>query len=315
MRIILSLSGENLDLAREEALAAAETEKYKQDNNILILETENKLEKLAFTRKILKHVFSCKTKNIGDMVKNFDWQKIYKKNFCIRIKGKTSFQEKELASMIWKKLAKPKVDLENPKTNIQFFFTEKNVHCGLLVYKNIENFMGRRPHLRKGFHPTSMHPKLARALVNLSRIKKDQTLLDPFCGTGGILIEAGLLGYKLKGNDIDERMIELTKKNLEQYKLKAKLTQKDALKIKDKVDAIVTDLPYGKGSYHNIKLEKLYTNFFEKAHELLKPNKYLVAVFPKKTRPKKGFKIIKEIEYYIHSSLTRHIIIAKKSGK
>jgi tRNA (guanine10-N2)-dimethyltransferase len=315
MRIILSLSGENLGLAREEALAVAETEKYEQDNNLLILETENKLENLAFTRKILKHMFSCKTKNIGGMVKNFDWQKIYKKNFCIRIKGKTSFQEKELASMIWKKLVKPKVDLENPKTNVQFFFTDKNVHCGILLYKNMEKFMERRPHLRKGFHPTSMHPKLARALVNLSRIKKGQTLLDPFCGTGGILIEAGLLGYKLKGNDIDEKMIEMTKKNLKQYKLKAKLTKKDALKIKDQVDAIVTDLPYGKGSYHSINLDELYKRFFEKAYTLLKPGKYLVAVFPKKTRPLKGFKVLKEIRFYMHSSLTRHIIISKKSSK
>ncbi len=315
MRITLLLSGENLDLAREEALAIAETEKCSQDHNILTLETGNNLERLAFTRQIFKHLLSCKTEDIKETIEKFDWQKIYEKNFCVRIKGKTSFEEKDLASMIWKKLVKPKVDLENPKTRIYFIFTKKNVRCGLLLHENVENFMGRRPHLREGFHPTSIHPKLARALVNLSRIKKDQTLLDPFCGTGGILIEAGLIGCKLKGNDIDEKMIELTKKNLEQYKLKAKLTQKDALGIKDKVDAIVTDLPYGKGSYHNIKLEKLYANFFEKAHELLKPGKYLVAVFPKKTRPKKGFKIIKEIKSYVHASLTRHIIIAKKSGK
>lgn len=315
MRLILLLSGENLDLAREEALAVAETEKYKQDNNILILETGNKLENLAFTRKILKHIFSCKIKDLEKQVQEFDWQKVYKENFCVRVKGKTVFQEKELASMIWRKLAKPKVDLENPKTRIYFIFTKKTVHGGLLLHENVENFMGRRPHLRKGFHPTSLHPKLARALVNLSRIKKGKTLLDPFCGTGGILIEAGLLGCKLKGNDIDEEMIERTKKNLEPYKLKAKLTQKDAFEIKDKVDAIVTDLPYGKNSYHNIKLEKLYANFFKKSHELLKPDKYLVAVFPKKTRPKKGFKIVQEIGYYIHSSLTRHVILAKKSGK
>jgi len=315
MKLILLLSGENLILSREEALALAETEKYGQDKNVLLLETESRLENLAFTKRTLKYLFSCKIKDLKKQIRDFNWQEVYKENFCIRIKGKTELQEKDLAALIWKKIQNPQVDLEYPKTNIQFFFTEKNVHCGILVHENTEDFMKRRSHLREGFHPTSMHPKLARALVNLSRIKKGQTLLDPFCGTGGILIEAGLLGYKLKGNDIDEKMIGLTKKNLGQYKLKANLTEKDALQIKDKVDAIVTDLPYGKGSYHSIKLEKLYTKFFEKAYELLKPGKCLVAVFPKKVMPKKGFKDFKEIRYYVHSSLTRHIILAKKSSR
>lgn len=315
MKLILLLSGENLSLAREEALAIAGTEKYTQNQNILLLETENDLERLAFTKKILKHLFSCKTEDLEDRIKNFDWQKVYKKNFCVRIKGKTRLKEKELASLIWRKLKNPKVSLEKPATSVNFVFTNKKVYCGLLLYRNVENFRERRPHLREGFHPTSIQPKLARALVNLSRIKKGQTLLDPFCGTGGILIEAGLLGCKLKGNDIDEKMIELTRKNLGQFKLKARLTQKDALKMKDKVDAIVTDLPYGKGSYHNIKLEKLYRNFLEKAYELLKPGKYLIAVFPKKIRTTKKLRTLKEIKYYVHSSLTRHIIIAKKTNR
>lgn len=312
MKQILSLSGENLELAKEEALAAAETEKYKQDKNILILEAKNDLQRLAFTKKIFQHLFSCKTKNLEKQIKKFNWQKLYKKNFCIRIKGKTKLKEKDLASLIWKKLEKPKVKLENPKTNIHFLITEKNAHCGLLLHENKEKFQERRPHLRKEFHPTSIQPKLAKALINLSRIKKGETLLDPFCGTGGILIEAGLLGCKLKGNDISKKMIEKTEANLKQLKLKAELTQKNALEIKTKADAIVTDLPYGRGSYHNIKLDELYKKFLEKAYNLLKPNKYLVAVFPKKIKAKK-LKIFKELEFYVHASLTRHIIIAKKS--
>ncbi len=36
--------------------------------------------------------------------------------------------------------------------------------------------------------PISLHPKLARALVNLARVPMGGVLLDPFCGTGGILL-------------------------------------------------------------------------------------------------------------------------------
>lgn len=315
MKLILLLSGENLELAKEEALAIAETRKYEQNKKILILDTKNNLQRLAFTKQIFQHLFSCKTKDLEKKIKKFDWQKIYQKNFCVRIKGKTKFKEKDLASLIWKKLEKPKVDLENPKINIYFLIIEENVHCGLLFYENKERFQERRPHLREGFHPTSIQPKLARAIVNLSKIKKGQTLLDPFCGTGGILIEAGLMGCKLKGNDINKKMLERTKINLNSFRLKVELTQKDALQLKTKVDAIVTDLPYGKGSYHNINLDELYKKFLGKSYNLLKPNKYLVAVFPQKIKIKTKLKIIKELDFYTHSSLTRHIIIARRLRK
>lgn len=312
MKLILLLSGENLKLAREEASSIAETNKHQQDGKIIVLDTENDMRRLAFTKKILKYLFSCKLKDLENNIKKFEWCKVYKKNFCVRIKGETKLKEKELAGMIWHQLKKPKVDLERPATNIHFFITKNKAYCGLLLHENKEEFQERRPHLRKEFHPTSIHPKLARALVNLSRIKKGQTLLDPFCGTGGILIEAGLIGCKLKGNDISQEMIKKTKINLKSFNLKAELTINDALEIKTKTDAIVTDLPYGRLSYHNIDLEELYKKFLKKAYNLLKPNKYLVAVFPKKINIKTRLKIIKKIDFYVHSSLTRHIIVAKK---
>ncbi|MBM3200248.1 methyltransferase domain-containing protein [Candidatus Woesearchaeota archaeon] len=315
MKLILLLSLEHLKLAREEALALSGKRDYFQDDNVLLLETNNDLKRLAFTRKILQHLFTCNTKDLEKAIRNFSWQRFYKKSFRVRINGKPLFEERELASIIWHTLSKPKVDLENPRMDVQFVFTDKKVYAGLLLNENCEKFHERMPHLRRGFHPTSMKPKLARALVNLSRVKKGQTLLDPFCGTGGILIEAGLIGCKLRGNDIDSRMIEYTKKNLEQFRLKAKLTRGDALKLKEKADAIVTDLPYGRCSYHTINLNTLYKRFFEKAYGLLKPGKYLVAVFPKKIKPPKSLKFENEISVYVHSGLTRHIIIAKKPSK
>ena len=106
---------------------------------------------------------------------------------------------------------------------------------------------------RPFFSPISLHPKLARALVNLSSIKKGETLLDPFCGTGGIIIEAGLIGAKILGSDIEKKMIEGCKKTLEFYRIKEyELFCSDIGDIhkfvKNSVDAVVTDLPYGKST-------------------------------------------------------------------
>jgi tRNA G10 N-methylase Trm11 len=40
-------------------------------------------------------------------------------------------------------------------------------------------------------------------------------LLDPFCGTGVILQEASLMGYDVYGTDLDKRMIEYAKENMQ----------------------------------------------------------------------------------------------------
>ena len=42
----------------------------------------------------------------------------------------------------------------------------------------------------------------------------DQTILDPFCGTGVILQEAQLMGYNVYGTDLEPRMIDYSEVNL-----------------------------------------------------------------------------------------------------
>ena len=51
-------------------------------------------------------------------------------------------------------------------------------------------------------------------MVNLAHVHNNDTVLDPFCGTGGILIEAGILNTKLIGSDIEKHMYEGSKLNL-----------------------------------------------------------------------------------------------------
>ncbi|MBQ3474000.1 methyltransferase domain-containing protein [Candidatus Saccharibacteria bacterium] len=64
-------------------------------------------------------------------------------------------------------------------------------------------------------------PKLAQILINLcGPLKEGSVVLDPFCGTGVVLQEALLMGYKVYGTDINERMIEYSDKNLKHYDFK-----------------------------------------------------------------------------------------------
>lgn len=59
-------------------------------------------------------------------------------------------------------------------------------------------------------------PKLARIMLNLSATDpKQTTILDPFCGSGTILMEAILMGYKrIIGSDISEKAIQDSAENL-----------------------------------------------------------------------------------------------------
>lgn len=58
-------------------------------------------------------------------------------------------------------------------------------------------------------------PKLAQIIINLARPAEDSTILDPFCGTGVILQEAQIMGYSSLGTDIEPRMVEYAKENLD----------------------------------------------------------------------------------------------------
>ncbi|HYH74328.1 MAG TPA: hypothetical protein VD735_00045 [Candidatus Saccharimonadales bacterium] len=62
-------------------------------------------------------------------------------------------------------------------------------------------------------------PKLAQTIVNLGVGKLEPAIkhvvLDPFCGTGVVLQEALLMGYGAYGTDLEPRMIDYSRQNLE----------------------------------------------------------------------------------------------------
>ncbi|MFA5133463.1 MAG: methyltransferase domain-containing protein [Patescibacteria group bacterium] len=61
-------------------------------------------------------------------------------------------------------------------------------------------------------------PKLAKLLINLKRGKMEN-ILDPFCGSGTLLSEAAVLGFKeVYGSDASDKAVADTKENLEWIK-------------------------------------------------------------------------------------------------
>lgn len=353
MNCIFLLSGDYPDLAKEEILSLFDVKEYSLSNRLLIADLKNDLsslmrlgKRLALTKGIYKLLFECKAGELADIMKKYDWNSIYKDNFCLRINEIkkivsprnhffADYSEKNLAGYIWNALKKPSVNLENPKTKIELFFIKHNVYCGLLLHTNNEDFESRSPHLRAFPHPGSLAPKVARALVNLTGIKENETLLDPFCGTGGFLIEAGLMGIKAMGYDINRIMSKGCRENMKNLKIKNfKIFSANALRILHKFDYVATDLPYGLNSNALLEYKKLswkkyrinkkiqkenfqseienfYLMFLKNLKKILK--KKAVITFPSYVNYKSllkaaGFKIEKEFSIYVHRSLTRRIV-------
>jgi len=317
MRYLLELDKENLQLSKAEVKSLIKCEHPYLINNYLLFESNNKeieflSKRLALTRRIFKILILCSEKNLVHYLKKYDWQKIYKKDFSIKLEYKSKYEERILAYHIWNNVKKPKVNLKTPSTPIHLFKIKHRIFVTKLEKTIQHNYLDRKAHNRPKNHPSSLHPKLAKALINLTGIKKG-TLVDPMCGAGGFLLETSLMNLKTIGYDISEEMIERSKKNLNYFKIKKhKLIHKDFLKVNKKIDYLVCDLPYGRNTSKK-GLSNLYKNFLKKIKKQLQ--KKAVIIFPKnhdKLIKDSKLKIDNKFEVYIHKSLTRVIYVITK---
>jgi len=80
-------------------------------------------------------------------------------------------------------------------------------------------------------------PKLAQTIINLGvgnqQPSQDVVVLDPFCGTGVVLQEALLMGYGAYGTDLEPRMIDYSRQNLEWLHQKYQTSQQIPLEVGD----------------------------------------------------------------------------------
>lgn len=135
-----------------------------------------------------------------------------------------------------------------------------------------------------------------------------EVLCDPFCGTGTILLEAESMGIRAIGIDYDKRMCEGAKKNLAANGYNSRIINAGydhIQKIKDRIDGMVTDLPYGIASRSSESPRKLIRDFVS-----ILPKKKKLAIMCKKDLVDQiELKPAKKYEIYRHKSLTRTILV------
>lgn len=105
--------------------------------------------------------------------------------------------------------------LAGPNAEILAIFTERVLYFAHTVAvhdSQLQQFRDEeRPYVAAEI---STSPKLCRTLLNLAGARAGDTVLDPFCGTGTLLMEAALLDMTCIGIDIDPNAVQGAKSNL-----------------------------------------------------------------------------------------------------
>lgn len=134
-------------------------------------------------------------------------------------------------------------NLEAPRHRFIIALEEERLWFGEILSECAHSY---QQHDSKPYRTSSSMPsRLARALVNLVA-PGARTLLDPFCGTGSILLEACALGLAAFGMDWNPKMAGMTRHNLMHFGYTATVERGDALHCPFQADAVITDLPYGR---------------------------------------------------------------------
>ncbi|WFO76095.1 RNA methyltransferase [Desulfurococcaceae archaeon MEX13E-LK6-19] len=209
------------------------------------------------------------------------------------------------------------------RTRLSLVATDGVILLGRVIGKlDTKSFMERKPSLRPFFRSIAMPVQLSRILVNLSRLRPGEVFLDPFCGTGSIVIEAYLVGGKPIGIDINWDIVKGARLNLKHYHMLGSeiiLSDARAAKLKH-VHAIATDPPYGRSaSTYGEDVKKLYMDFISNASNILLSKRYMVFMAPvwlekyiDEVLCDKGFILRRKYYMYVHSALTRIVYEAMK---
>ncbi len=301
------------EIAIDEIISIAKTyDRFSKINiisNLVIVQSKTNWEKLAKRAAFVKISGQILRKMSGLFLDEGNTEVLQNtKTFVCRIINLSSNQfnipelESSMGDMI-SKFSRAKVSLENPDITVYLIFT------------NNENFFGFSKKIERPIRPKKVkkHPheldwKLTRAMINLTGLQEGETVCDPFCGTGTTLLEAESMGIHAIGVDFDEKMYQMSRKNLDVNGFKSKLIKSDFSELEKFVgefDGIVTDLPYGRASKASENPEEILRKFVS-----ILPRKKRIAIMCKKGFEKK-LKInpLRKYEIYRHKSLTRIILV------
>ncbi|MCP4050790.1 MAG: methyltransferase domain-containing protein [bacterium] len=275
-----------------------------------------KLRSIYFILELL-HIFKISDTNpLNDIRSNFydiDFKKLEKaRSFRVTTSrtGLHSFISRdvqiEAGSVIVQRYGL-NVELKNPEIIVRANIYDKLCVAGFQI--NREDLSNRN----KAFTmKTSLKGSIAYAMIKLACITNTRqvNILDPFCGTGTILLEAAFShpNAVIYGSDAFEKPYQVAIKNIENKKLRTRvhIQQCDAAELTKHFErnffcTIISNLPFGAQLSKKADLRILYARFLKESYEILEPGACMVILILKKhilfelLKTSKKFSIEREI--------------------
>jgi len=133
----------------------------------------------------------------------------------------------------------------------------------------------------------SLKAPVAASLVRIAMagglpyMHRPPLLLDPFCGAGTILAEAGLMGLEVIGGDLHSGAVRAAHENLRDIGASDRVRRWDARRLPlgdDSVDRVVTNIPWGRQVAVDSGLEHLYRESFSEMLHVFAPGGRIVVL-------------------------------------
>ena len=326
---LFELGGENTELGKIEAMELLSTERCDpvivfDEKSIIAINVSKVIKskivrRLGMTKRVSKIFYKNKETNLELVVKEIPQIDIGQNTFAIRQISKKKISERDIATTLGNKIPKHnETNLAHPDVKILYYAGTETIIS--IWDKTLETYYkGCLKHHIKNrpfFSPISIHPRIARSMVNLSNCSEGETMIDPFCGTGGMLIEARDMEINAIGIDIIEKMVDYSIGNLDHYGLKAEVIEDDVEASSNyQFKAIVTDPPYGLSTTTRgegvSELMIRSMNIFSKI--MKKGERIVMALSNPELVKDSNYDEIYRFQWYIHKSLTRNILVLEKN--
>jgi len=309
MKYLFYLSADNLDIGQKEVLLLAERYGWVEDfqiyGRLLVLDYSGDkfFQRLAYTNEVTKLYDVC---HISELDRVFAEIPIFGR-CCVRVKGMKGENslERELGALLWRRGAE--ISVSRPEYIYRVYISGETCYVGLLEFvRDKKQFFLRRPDRRPFLMPSA----------NLTAATEGEVLLDPMCGTGSFLIEAGLVGLQPVGIDFFDKIVYGCRRNLQHYSIEGEVLLGDArsLPFKDgSISGIATDFPYLRSTKAAGELEELYRRSGEEFERVLVEGGRAAIVTNIDAEDFfSNFMIEFKAEERVHNTLTRRIYLLRK---
>jgi putative methyltransferase (TIGR01177 family) len=281
------------------------------------------MERAAYTSAVLDDLGSAEPGRLP-----FDPDVVVTGTYAVRVHGTQDPElQRALISRVWRGLSSARdVDLEHPDVDLHAFVArpsssgaepDRVVWGRLRLDLPAARFTARPPRRRPFWSSLATDPRLARFMVNLSAARPGESMLDPCCGTGSILVEGALVGLDVFGGDVSERSVAGCRLNLADAGRDAVVRQldaRDAERWGRPFDAVVSDLPYGRSaSVHGVPLAELYDDILRGVRRVLPAGRQAVLMTAAGALPAApGFEMVAAFDRVVHDELTRRISVLER---